>query len=279
MLKGNELLYKYAAAGEFLLLDLSADLVDYTSLTSYIGLSTTRYDGLHPNNWGAYLVGKRVAAHYRNLFTTMPSVLSRHFLDDYSNDAANVNQYQNSLFNGTTGWTIAGVSGIVSAITSTVIASPFGAGNALALDVTTNAAGGVNLAYRTAGYNNSPAWAAGDTMHAEALIAVQGNGGTGNPSNVHAPYMRLDIASAVNARSWWMSPTQTATASPINEPFQGTARTLPYFWNGAESSRNNYLFLGAQFTAAGSARFIFSAPRVIKNDAYYANSASGGWWV
>ncbi len=109
------------------------------------------------------------------------------------------------------------------------------------------------------GYNNAPAWAAGDSLFADCAFWVQGNGGSGNPAGLENPWFRADISNGgVTYDKIWCMLQSSTNASPINEPYSGILRTYPYFWNGAETTRNPFFQIGLKFSGAGSARLIVS---------------------
>lgn len=274
----NEL-YRLAALGEFYLVDASQQFIDWANTTALTGKSTMYYDSVtHQNGLGAYTLGKALADHYDKLLPQVPTQRVHHYLDSFSNDATNVNKIGNSRFPSSyAGWTIPSASGIITAITGTRIAAPDGYGYALAVDVTTNAAGGVTLASYMSDVAN-PAYVAGDTLHGEFKATVVGNSGTGDPTGVVAPFMRLDIAANADARmsDMWFEQTLNPVAIPGSQ--SGTCRTMPYFVTGLESGAiSGSVNIGLFFAAAGSARLIITAPQVIKNASPYA--ASGEWLV
>jgi hypothetical protein len=273
LLKYQALLYKYSSQGYFYLLDVTPLFIDYTNTTEYALQTATRvsYDSIHPNNYGAYLIAQAVNTHYSKLMPPRPTYFGHHYTDDYSTDSANENQLANHMFPiSLTGWTGASVAGAITAFASSRIADPDGVGYAMAMDISYNAATSVSIAQKA--YNASPAYASGDSIFAEAKVWVQGNGGTGNPSGVVSPWLRLDITSGTgNGRFSTQWPENTTNEATIAwaAPYDGVLQTVPYYFNGNETSLSPFFVLGFRTSGAGSCRIIMSHPKVVKNNPAY----------
>ncbi len=148
--KLNELLYRYSEQGQFLLVDATADFLDQAQLGSYQAINGAGTVGLyydnfvHPNNLGGYVPGQ---APGRALREAHPRNSSRSPLDTGSTTTPPTRRTRTSFPMACSMARPAGPRrprspGIVTGITYSVIASPNGIGNALAMDVTVNAGGG-----------------------------------------------------------------------------------------------------------------------------------------
>ena len=274
MLKYNRKLKVAAAQGLFDVVQTDDFVLDYAVTNAYQAKSGSYQDLIHPNASTARKIALRLDAYYAAKLPQTFRSWSSHPIDNIVSDGSNSNLIANGEFNGTTGWTV-GSGGVISSITQTVIDAPDGSGKALAIDVTTSGAGNVNLSscVRTA---FTPV--VGDSVWASASVWVQGNGGTGNPSGIVTPYLRMDITtdSTDDGRHAVMYPTATAGEVAITEGQDLLLETLPYYYTGAELNLSNSVYLSARFAGAGSARLIFAHVAALKNQPIYAPD---GWHV
>lgn len=246
-------------------------LTDYSVLANFVSPATTGrvlYDDVHPNNRGAMLSGIELAAHYSALRTEKRIYSPLHFIDDSSADAENKNLLDNPLFNGTTGYTLLSVAGIVSAVTNTVIASPDGVGNALQVDVTVSGTGFVNLLYSF--FDNTPSvYVAGNTLAPVARCKVSANGAdTGAPTGLEYVELRCEVTGAgsdsrrAEMRVLGSGGGATTSGQAIDRALDVLlAPTAPYRFTGNEGttgdgSVNSLFRIAARFLSAGSARFV-----------------------
>lgn len=274
MLKYSRLLKQAAAQGLFDFMQTDDIVVDYAVTNAYQAKSGSYQDLIHPNAATARKIALRVDAYYAAKLPQTFRSWASHPIDNIVADPTNSNLIANGEFNGTTGWTI-GSGGVISTISQTVIDAPDGSGKALAIDITTSGAGNVNLSScdRTA---FTPV--AGDSVWASAAVWVQGSGGTGNPSGIVTPYLRMDITtdSTDDGRHAAMYPTATTGEVAITDQQDLLLETLPYYYTGSELNLSNKVYLAARFAGAGSARIIFAHVAVLKNQPVYAPD---GWYV
>lgn len=274
MLKYNRMLKNAAAQGRFDVIQTDDIVVDYAVTNAYQAKSGSYQDLIHPNAATARKIALRVDAYYAVKLPQTFRYWASHPIDNIVSDPTNSNLIVNGEFNGTTGWTI-GSGGVISSITQAVIDAPDGSGKALAIDITTSGAGNVNLSScdRTA---FTPA--GGDSVFLSASVWVQGSGGTGNPSGIVTPYLRMDITtdSTDDGRHAAMYPTATTGEVAITDQQDLLLETLPYYYTGSEIQLSTKVYLAARFAAAGSARIIFAHVAVLKNQPVYAPD---GWHV
>ena len=274
MLKYNRALKVAAARGLFDVIQTDDLVIDYAVTSAYQAKSGCYQDLIHPNAATARKIALRVDAYYAEKLPQTFRLWSSHPIDNIVSDGNNSNLIANGEFNGTVGWTV-GSGGVISSITQTVIDAPDGSGKALAIDVTTSGAGNVNLSscVRAA---FTPV--AGDSVWASTSVWVQGSGGTGTPSGIVTPHLRMDITtdSTEDGRHVCMNPTYTSGEVAITENQDLLLETLPYYYTGAEQNLSNNIFLAARFAGAGSARVIFAHVAVLKNQPIYETN---GWHV
>jgi hypothetical protein len=268
-------LYKYASLGEFGIIDPNPRYTDWTNTSNYSALGTLNYDtSSHPNAAGAKIVADCVNDYYAALYPAMPEFFQHHYTDDSSVHPTSSNRLANGMFaSALTGWTTPSVSGAVTAVTASRIAAPDGYGYALACDVTVNAAAHFSIAQRN--YDAGSGLVSGDSIQAACRYWVQGSGGSGDPTGVVSPYLRLDVNTtgglgAGRVCDLWPENTTNELAQTL--PFDGTMETVPYTFTGAEGNLSPSFSAGIRFSGAGSARIIIARPVVNKNMATYSSN-------
>lgn len=239
-------------------------LTDYSVLTAFVlpaSPNFVTYDNVHPNNKGARKIGKKLAEYYSTLRVDSPNYSPLHFIDDSSADNSNIQLLDNPLFNGTTGWTLNAIAGIVTAVTNTVIASPDGIGNALQIDITTNAGGFLNLAY--AFWDNAPAVVSGYLLPTAKVKISASGADTGAPTELLYVELRGEITGAgtdsrrSEIRSFGFGGGSGTNSKPIDEALDvELTPTNPLIVTGNETGLNAIYRVGMYFSAAGSARIV-----------------------
>lgn len=240
-------------------------LTDYSVLTGFVlpaSPNFVTYDNVHPNNKGGRKIGKKLADYYAALRADSPNYGALHFIDDSSADVDNIQLLANPLFNGTTGWTLNAIAGIVTAVTNTVIASPDGVGNALQVDITTNAGGFLNLAY--AAWDNAPAVVAGNYLLPTAKAKISASGAdTGAPTALTYVELRGELTGAgtdarrAEIQSMGFGGNSGTNSMPIDEAIDvDLTPSNPLIVRGTETGLNALFRVGMYFSAAGSARIV-----------------------
>jgi lysophospholipase L1-like esterase len=222
---------------------------------------------LHPNNVGAYWIGKYAAAQIRPQLL-LPSILGSGAVD--YNTSADVGQLlSNPMFTGSagvngagitgtnapTGWSVQRTAGTPSATLAIVpITDPttgLKIANAIQLTITANAAGDEIQIVNTASIHTR--MAAGRTYEAECGLGVA------SPVNVDRVRFRVQADSGSGEGAWWGSNSQTSGNYPETFTYPGvrtrqiTSIGTPV--SGAFDAR-------IKFSAAGSAVFTVWLPKV-----------------
>jgi len=274
-LRVNAALKKLSAQTGYGFVPTAEAVTDYSVTAAFESPATTGrclYDNVHQNSYGAFRQGLVLADYYSQLRPYRPLPTPTHFIDDSSADGSNLNLLDNPMFNGSTGYTLPTVAGLISAVSTAVVAAPDGVGNALQIDISVSAATTITLFY--AAWDNSPALVAGDTILPLAKIKVEASGGGGAPTGLRAVGLSGRYASqngdfknaeigcliGTNSNDWPVDRALDLFVMP----------TAAFVVTGNEVlGLNNYLRCMAEFTGPGSARFIISSCGILKNMSYY----------
>lgn len=235
--------------------------------TQFANRSGWYYSGPHPNNLGAYWLGKYCATEIAKQLQS-PN-LGAAGSEDYVSSTDYGNLLTNPMMTGTggtagtgvtaaggtpDGWTVQRVAGTPTA-TLTIVgvtdpATGLKTGNAIQLAITAGAANDEIQIFNTTSLSSR--MGSGQTYEAEGRLTVSG------PTNVDMVRARVRADSGSSESGWFLSNSQTAVNYPEGFSYYMRSRqivSLAAPVTGLWEAR-------IRFSAAGSATFTVSEPRV-----------------